>query len=83
MYVHDPAFIKLHEVINQIPVKKLNSSQLTCLARVVLTEVVNRAKENGNTKSLDHLCSIFITLDEIDEDGFIDMPRGYFRDITD
>lgn len=82
MYVHEPAFIKTHDVIKCIPVKKLNHLQLSEIARVALTELVNRAMENGNTQSIERLHSIFQALNAIDDEGFIDRPRNYINYIN-
>ena len=62
-------FVKLHEVLEKIPAREMNTNQLCALTRQMVTVLINRAMESGDEEAKQHLINILHELDFVEDYG--------------
>ncbi len=65
-------YVKVHEVIRNIPVREMNSGQIFEVIRVLVVELVNRAMDRKDKDALDHLYAALRAFDHVEDNSFLD-----------
>ena len=63
-------YVKVHEVIRNIPVKEMNSGQIFEVIRVLVVELVNRAMDRKDDDARDHLYAALRAFDHVEDNSF-------------
>ena len=73
-------YVKVHEVIRNIPVKEMNSGQIFEVIRVLVVELVNRAMDRKDDDARDHLYAALRAFDHVEDNSFLDYTGETYND---